>query len=182
MRNLLKTERLRLRAVEPEDMDFFYRLENDTSMWVYTHTTVPYSRYAIRRYLEEAESNFFADGTLPLVVELADGTPIGTVDFYDYQALHGRVEMGLVVLEQWRRRGYGMEALSLAVVYVRERLHLHQIYVHVAENNTAARRLFRRAGFCEAAVLPDWYANGGGRYEAACVYSLILSPSSFSFS
>ena len=171
---LFRTERMRLRAVEPEDLDFFYQLENDATMWSYTHSTVPYSRFALRRYLEQSENNFFTDGTLPLVMELNDGTRIGTVDLYGYMPIHKRVELGLVVQSQWRRQGYGQEALGLTAEYVRMRLLLHQIYAHVSESNIAARALFQRAGFKEVAILPDWYCNGYEHFEAACMYSLIL--------
>ena len=35
-------ERIYLRAVEPEDMDIMYEMENDPSMWDISNFTVPY--------------------------------------------------------------------------------------------------------------------------------------------
>ena len=39
--------RVRLRAMEPEDLDILYRIENDMSLWDVGNTNVPYSRYAL---------------------------------------------------------------------------------------------------------------------------------------
>ena len=39
----LTNERIYLRAVEPEDMDIMYEMENDPSMWNISNFTVPYS-------------------------------------------------------------------------------------------------------------------------------------------
>ena len=46
---LLKNDRITLRAMEPEDLEFIYRMENDTTLWSAGSTNVPYSRYKIGR-------------------------------------------------------------------------------------------------------------------------------------
>ena len=51
-----------LRALEPEDLDLIYRIENDPDFWRHGSTTVPYSRYALRQYMESAQNDLFADG------------------------------------------------------------------------------------------------------------------------
>ena len=35
---------IRLRAIEPEDLDLLYLIENDTRLWNVGTTNVPYSR------------------------------------------------------------------------------------------------------------------------------------------
>lgn len=42
--SFLSNDRIYLRAVEPEDMDVMYEMENDPSMWDISNFTVPYSR------------------------------------------------------------------------------------------------------------------------------------------
>ncbi len=41
-----------LRALEPEDLDFIYQIENDESLWEVSHTQTPYSKFLIKQYLE----------------------------------------------------------------------------------------------------------------------------------
>ena len=43
-----------LRAIEPEDLDLMYIVENDLAVCRYSSTNVPLSRYALRRYIEES--------------------------------------------------------------------------------------------------------------------------------
>ena len=48
----LKNDRIFLRAVEPEDLDVMYEMENDPAMWDVSSFTVPYSRFVLRQYIE----------------------------------------------------------------------------------------------------------------------------------
>ena len=40
-----------LRAIEPEDLDLLYRIENDRNLWNVGTTNVPYSRYTLHDYI-----------------------------------------------------------------------------------------------------------------------------------
>ena len=59
--SFLINDRIYLRAVEPEDMDVMYEMENDPSMWDISNFTVPYSRYVLRQYIEGSQCDVFAD-------------------------------------------------------------------------------------------------------------------------
>jgi diamine N-acetyltransferase len=50
-----------LRAIEPEDLDLMYIVENDLSVCQYSATTVPLSRYALKCYIEESAGDLFRD-------------------------------------------------------------------------------------------------------------------------
>lgn len=50
--SFLTNERIYLRAVEPEDLDIMYEMENDPSMWDISSFTVPYSRFVLKQYIE----------------------------------------------------------------------------------------------------------------------------------
>lgn len=54
--SFLMNDRIYLRAVEPEDMDIMYEMENDPSMWDISNFTVPYSRYVLRQYILKVRS------------------------------------------------------------------------------------------------------------------------------
>ena len=42
------SERVRLRAMEPEDLEVMYAMENDSQTWDVTNFTVPYSKFRMR--------------------------------------------------------------------------------------------------------------------------------------
>ena len=43
----MKIDKIVLRAMEPEDLEELYAIENDRSIWDVGSTNVPYSRYAL---------------------------------------------------------------------------------------------------------------------------------------
>ena len=49
------SERVRLRAMEPEDLEVMYAMENDSQTWDVTNFTVPYSRFVLKQYIENSE-------------------------------------------------------------------------------------------------------------------------------
>ena len=66
--SFLNNDRIYLRAVEPEDLDVMYEMENDPSMWDISNFTVPYSRYVLRQYIEGSQCDVFADKQLRLMI------------------------------------------------------------------------------------------------------------------
>ena len=46
-----------LRAIEPEDLDLLYRIENDIKLWNIGATNVPYSRYTLHDYIANASGD-----------------------------------------------------------------------------------------------------------------------------
>jgi hypothetical protein len=51
-----------LRALEPEDLEFVYAVENDETVWQVSNTQTPYSRFLIKQYLENAQQDITKPG------------------------------------------------------------------------------------------------------------------------
>ena len=51
---------IRLRAIEPEDLDLLYQIENDRSLWNVGATNVPYSRYTLHDYIATSNDDIYA--------------------------------------------------------------------------------------------------------------------------
>ena len=64
----LKGKNILLRALEQTDLDFLYELENDTSIWEVSNTIAPYSRYILKKYLENSHKDIFEVKQLRLVI------------------------------------------------------------------------------------------------------------------
>ena len=47
---------VKLRALEPEDLEILYTIENNQSEWNVGATNVPYSRYVLRDYIANTAS------------------------------------------------------------------------------------------------------------------------------
>lgn len=169
----LMNNRIYLRAVEPEDLEVMYEMENDPMMWDVSSFTVPYSRYVLRQYIEGSQSDMFADKQLRLMmVRREDNRTLGTVDVTDFVPLHSRGAVGIAVYKEFRQEGYAADGLQLLCDYVFGFLCIRQLYAHVAVDNEASLRLFRSCGFTQCGLLKDWLQTKEGYRDAALMQCL----------
>ena len=154
----LTSDRITLRAPEPEDLDAFYRWENDTALWAVGCAVEPYSRYALRQYIATADHDIYARRQLRLMVGRRAARMVGGVfDLVDFDPTHQRAGVGLLIDRAFQRQGFAAEALNLLVDYAFGVLHLKQLYAHVPTDNAACLALFDRAtAFTHTATLRSW--------------------------
>lgn len=164
---------VRLRAVEPEDLDLLYLIENDAKLWNVGATNVPYSRYVLHDYIANSASDIYADKQLRLIIEREDGVVVGIADLVSFNPRNLRAEIGLVIIDEYRSRGYGFSALSQLLEYASRTLNLHQLYCITGHDNLACLALFAKMGFHKSAVLKDWLARCHG-FEDAYLLTKIL--------
>ena len=158
-----------LRALEPEDLELVYAIENDQALWSWGCNSVPLSRYTVRQYLQEQQGDIYKDGQVRLVIE-AEGVAVGIVDLSSFEPRHQRAEVGIVILSAHQAKGYATAALAALHRYAKDRLHLSTLYAYVSEQNHPAQTLFRRLRYTETAHLPHWIE---GR-ETATMFQLLL--------
>ncbi len=160
---------IKLRPVEPEDLELLYAVENNPALWRKACGSGPYSRYALKQYV--ASLQMAPEGSeARFVVEALDGEgerprTVGLADVTDYSALHGRAEVGIVLLENERGKGYGEEVLALLEEFALNRLRIHLLYAKVLVGNQASEKLFRHRGFRHVATLPQWFYAGGNYHD-----------------
>lgn len=164
---------VKLRAMEPEDLDFLYNMENDHEVWNVGNTNVPYSRYVLHDYIANATNDIYHDGQVRLIVENEEGKTVGMADVFDFNAQHRRAEISIVINRNYRQRGYAEAAITQIAEYSRRTLHLFQLYAIVAENNIPSLRLFEKTGFKHAATLEKWLFDGE-KYENAIFFQRFL--------
>lgn len=156
---------VRLRAPEPEDLGCMFSLENETpDIWRYGDATGPYSRFSLRRYIEECSNDVFADRQLRLMIDNGDLT-VGMIDLFDFDPLHSRAEVGIVMGVEHRRSGLAAVALEILVCHCFENLRIHQLVARVDVDNVPSRALFEKCGFRAVAELRDWMFTPGGGYR-----------------
>lgn len=158
----LKGDRIGLRALEPEDIDFLYRLENDPEVWEISGTTTPYSRHVLRNYLENSHRDIYEIKQLRLCICDQEDQVLGLIDLFDFDPKNRRAGVGVIIIgEENRNKGLGAEAIGLITAYVFSVLDLRQLYANVMESNEASVRLFKRLGFEEVGIKKDWVYSCG---------------------
>ena len=159
----LENENLFLRALEPEDLDILYKWENNLELWKYGSTLTPYSKFALRDYLNDSLQGIIYTRQLRLMaVEKESLAVIGTVDIFDYDPIHRRAGIGILVDMQFRGKGYGGEILNLSAGYAFDTLHLNQLYAYIPVSNTASFNLLSKCGYEQAGLLKSWIKTRDG--------------------
>jgi diamine N-acetyltransferase len=170
----MKYKEISLRALEPEDLELLYEWENNLSYWIISNTVVPFSKYTLKRYLENSHKNIYETGQLRLMIDhIPDNTTIGTIDIFDFDPFHKRAGLGILIAkEDYRRKGYASMALKCLVNYCFRTLQLHQIYCNILANNCESMDLFKKAGFVQSGIKKDWIKTSDG-YLDEYIFQLI---------
>ena len=73
-----------LRALEMEDLEFLYKIENDRSLWGVGCTNVPYSRQMLIDYIASASADIYADRQMRLIIEDGQQKTVGMIDLVNF--------------------------------------------------------------------------------------------------
>ncbi|CAM2828993.1 diamine N-acetyltransferase [Flavobacterium succinicans] len=172
--NTLKGKNVYLRALEPNDLEFVYAMENDQSIWEVSNTQTPYSRFLIKRYLENAHQDIYEAKQLRLAIcQDQDFPAIGLIDLFEFDPKNRRAGMGIVIQsDQKRNQQIGSEALELLIQFSFYDLNLHQVYANIGTENSASVALFTKFGFQKIGIKKDWVLVNGV-YQDEAIYQLI---------
>lgn len=170
----LKGDNIYIRALEPNDLEFIYAIENDESIWSVSNTQTPYSRFLVKQYLENAQQDIYEAKQLRLAICQDDDFPaVGLIDLFDFDPRNNRAGVGIVIHEKSSRgQNVGSEALSLLIEYSFYHLNLHQLYANIDIKNVASIALFIKFGFEYIGTKKDWILTNGS-YSDENMYQLI---------
>ncbi|WP_026708601.1 GNAT family N-acetyltransferase [Flavobacterium frigidarium] len=170
----LKGDTIYLRALEPNDLEFIYAIENDESIWNVSNTQTPYSRFLVKQYLENAHQDIYEAKQLRLAIcQDQDFPALGLIDLFEFDPRNNKAGIGIVVYEKSSRgKNIGSEALGLLIKYSFYHLNLHQLYANIDSNNVASIALFTKFGFECIGTKKDWILTNG-TYSDEKMYQLI---------
>ena len=168
---------MKLRALEPEDLELLYTIENSPEMWdVSGFSATPYSRYALRRYIEDCCRDLSQAGEMRFVIE-NDGKGVGLIDLVNYSARDSRAEVSVAILREFRGKGLAHEAIKKLEELSRSQYRIRMLYAMVGEEeNSPVRKVFEESGFLPTAVLKEWHFRAG-KYENVHVFQKNLQIS-----
>jgi diamine N-acetyltransferase len=154
----LKGNTIFLRALEPEDLVFIYRIENDENIWEVSNTQTPYSKFLITQYLENVHQDIYEAKQLRLAICKNENLEaIGLIDLFDFDPKNKRAGVGIIIQNNVdRNNGFGKEALGLMINYAFHQLQLHQLYANIGTENLPSLSLFTTFGFEKIGVKKDW--------------------------
>lgn len=159
----LEKKNIRLRAVEPLDLDNLYLWENDIEVWKVSQTISPFSKFTLKEYCSVANVDLHSAKQLRLMIDFTENsntTTVGMIDLFDYDAVNQRAGIGILIgNKSYRQKGVAHTALEILINYSFSILNLHQIYCFVSINNKASVDLFIKNKFEMCGVVKDWILN-----------------------
>lgn len=151
---VLEGAAVRLRPIADADTDLIVKWRNTPSVvqnFIFRQTFTPEMH---RSWL----ATKVATGQVVqyIIVDKADGKPVGSVYYRDIDPHNRSAEYGIFIGEESARgKGFGTETACLFTDFGFTALHLHRISLRVLAENTPARRSYAAAGFVEEGTFRD---------------------------
>lgn len=101
-----------------------------------------------------SQAYVYGDTAFPFAVY--DGeAPVGFIMMGYYEAKQYYTLWKFLIDKKYQHKGYGREALRLGIAFLQDRFRAKEVYTGVLPDNTAARSLYRSAGFAETGLVEN---------------------------
>lgn len=171
----LKGKHINLRPLESEDLQFLYDSENDEANWKVSGTQVPYSKFILKNYIENSHQDIYEAKQARLVIESKESKlAIGMIDLFDFEPMHKRAGVGILILNEYQNKGFASEAIELIISYAFNYLNLHQLFANITTDNKNSISLFEKYKFQLIGIKKDWIYHNQ-KFTDEATYQLIHS-------
>jgi RimJ/RimL family protein N-acetyltransferase len=167
---ILQGERIRLRALEDDDLPDLVRWWRDPEWAVLQQLTVrPRPAGDVVEQFRRWSANSGAGGDVGFcVVDRSSGRLVGHATLYGATVLTRAATLTVMIGSEHVGVGYGTDAVRTLVDYGFREMGLHRIQLHVFADNARARATYRKVGFVEEGVLRETvFHDGAFRDEVA---------------
>jgi ribosomal-protein-alanine N-acetyltransferase len=171
---ILVTKRLRLRQVEPRDVEGLHACFGDAQAMRYWNFPPCATEAESERWARILEKNTSPYQFLAwAVADKRSDKCIGMVNYHHREAHNRRLEIGYILAPARQRHGLMTEALQALLAYCFEELAVHRVQALIHPDNAASIALATRLGFrCEGGPLRDYWRVGDG-YMDVMLYALL---------
>ncbi|MBX3084829.1 MAG: GNAT family N-acetyltransferase [Anaerolineae bacterium] len=167
-------ERVRLRAVEPEDWTIYAAWGEDSQSDRETDMLYfPRSTETKRDHVAKLSQTMPEQDVFRFQIERLDGQLVGTLNTHSCDPRVGAFSYGLGIAKDHRRQGYASEAIRLVLRYFFNELRYQKVTVHVYDFNEGSIRLHERLGFQREGCLRR-LGFTDGKYFDVLVYGLLV--------
>ncbi len=141
----LQGSKVNLRPGIDSDYYLLYKWYNDKELnklagWSNSKATMEKLKYNM--------SKSFGYDPMNLMIEAKDGTPIGTIQLYDFNEQDKSCKLGIRIGDRdYWSRGYGEDAVKTLLEYAFMKIDIYRVTLKVYEYNERAARCYLKCGF-----------------------------------
>lgn len=146
---------VRLRLLETTDLDNLLKIENDERYWHLSGITKPFRKNELSVYLLKAKAPIEAFGQLRFVIEV-NNKFAGLVDLYEYDSFQNKAGVGIILFDEFQRKGIAFKALELLKDYCKKELNINELFARIELDNIRSILLFEKCGFKEKEFLKNY--------------------------
>ncbi len=163
---LLQGKLVRLAAADSELIPSLFTAWQRDGEYARMLDTDPARLWSLTHWKEDTEKGFRDDETNFLIRTLEEDRPIGFVTMGGVPKNHGDtwLAIGIGVRRFWGK-GYGEDAMRVAMRYAFEELNLFRVSLNVIGYNERAIRLYKKIGFVEEGREREFCHRDGQRYD-----------------
>ena len=174
MDNLFKGQRVRLRAVEVEDWEYFYRMDDQTTEYgrLTDEVWFPSSKESAKAWTEvQAKAKSDQDEFRFQIETVEGGLLVGTMNTHTTNPRVGTFMYGIAIGAEHQGKGYGSEAVRLLLRYFFNERRYQKVNAEVYSFKTPSIRFHERLGFTLEGRLRRMVYSGG-QYHDALIYGM----------
>lgn len=165
-RQFLDGERVRLAAIREDDIATLISWDDNQAFMRLMTSSPAYPRSELEQR-EWWQARLKSKDDFHLAIRLkADNQLIGTLSITQIEWNHQSAWISIGIGDaEARGRGYGGEAMRLALVFAFDELSLHRLSLSVFGYNTAAIRMYERLGWTREGNFREYLQRDGQRFD-----------------
>lgn len=160
--------KLHLRAVEKNDLEFLHKLHNDPDVMDFWFSEAHRSMELLKQNFEKG----LEDDTSRQFILSEDDKRLGFVGVVRISPKHRHGEFVIMIDPDYQGNGYAKAATRLAMSYAFNKLNLHKLHLIVDKENEKAIHIYERAGFQIEGEKKEHYFVNGTYHDAISMYVL----------
>jgi ribosomal-protein-alanine N-acetyltransferase len=162
----LQTERLLLRPLSGDDLDFVFQHFADPEVSRYLLDEEPLTtREQAQAIIDSYVPSAGRSRNRWVITRKSVARAIGTCGYHNWQQQHHHAEIGFDLEKASWHQGYMTEALRAALEYGFEQMGLNRVEAVVYPENDASMRVLQRLGFQTEGLLRQYCRQGGTYYD-----------------
>jgi len=160
--NIWQGERIRLRALEPEDAEFLYEFNLDSNTQINVDQIwFPISKNLQKQWAEETSKKYANHDAFFFVIVDREGNVVGSINTHHCDAKVGEFKYGITIKNEYRRKGYASEAILLVLRVFFLEFRYQKVTVEIASFNEESIKLHEKLNFVkEGCIRNVYYTNG----------------------